>query len=278
MEPKFGGISTGSQNYFTTSPAFYNGVVYVCSRDGDVYAFNADSGAIVWRTTAGTWMFPSPAVVKGIVYLASGDGYLYALDGATGAKLWNYTIENPPGYWIYSSPAVDNGVIYIGSTDHQIYAITGTSTPPSSPTPAPSSTTVFLTPTPAPNRTATPSPTISPTPMPTLNLNSTSLQATRIDGSNVTLRLGGNITCQQITGATVISNESVHQTTVSFIVNGQSGTVGFGNITIPKSAVYFGTTLAVYIDNQKAQNQGFTQDADNYTCGTQPTLAYTKYQ
>lgn len=45
---------------------------------------------------------------------------------------------------------------------------------------------------------------------------------------------------------------------------GKSRTVGFGNMTIPKSAVRYGSTPIIYIDNQAALNQGFTQDTNNY--------------
>jgi hypothetical protein len=40
--------------------------------------------------------------------------------------------------------------------------------------------------------------------------------------------------------------------------------MGFGNITIPISAVLNGTTPIVYIDGQPASIQGYTQDGDNY--------------
>jgi len=52
--------------------------------------------------------------------------------------------------------------------------------------------------------------------------------------------------------------------TLSFSLTGESGATGFGNITIPKSAVPDGSTPTIYIDNQAAQDQGYTQDADNY--------------
>jgi hypothetical protein len=35
-------------------------------------------------------------------------------------------------------------------------------------------------------------------------------------------------------------------------------------MTIPKSAIPFGTSPIIYIDNQAAQNQGYTQDPNNY--------------
>jgi hypothetical protein len=97
-----------------------------------------------------------------------------------------------------------------------------------------------------------------------LNTTSTTIQAIRNDGLNVTLSLEGNITSQQITGTTISVNETAHKTTIGFTVTGIGGTLGFGNITVPKSVVPYGTTPTVDINNQKAQNQGYTQDADNY--------------
>jgi hypothetical protein len=60
------------------------------------------------------------------------------------------------------------------------------------------------------------------------------------------------------------SNQSTATTTLSFAITGQTGTTGFGNITIPKTSITYGTTPIIYIDSQPASNQGFTQDANNY--------------
>ena len=57
----------------------------------------------------------------------------------------------------------------------------------------------------------------------------------------------------------------------------ESGTIGFSNITIPISAVPYGTTPTIYIDSQPAQNQGYTQEPTTTTYGTQPASAHTKY-
>jgi hypothetical protein len=44
----------------------------------------------------------------------------------------------------------------------------------------------------------------------------------------------------------------------------QSVTNGFGNITIPKSAILQDGTPNIYINNLIAPNQGYSQDAKNY--------------
>ena len=129
-----------------------NGVVYVGSGDGNVYALNAKTGALLWSYNTGD-VCSSPAVANGVVYVGSErrqrvraecqnrrqavelphrqlcgflarrgewgglcrlvDGNVYALNASTGALLWSYTT----GGTVDSSPAVANGVVYIGSEE-----------------------------------------------------------------------------------------------------------------------------------------------------------------
>ena len=113
---------SGAGNYVLSTAAVYDGTVYVGSRDGDVYAFNAVTGILFWHIMAGHFLFSSPAVVQGIVYIGSGDGNFYAIKGADGTILWNYTINSLDGTFVYSSPAYSYGALYIGSCDHNLYA------------------------------------------------------------------------------------------------------------------------------------------------------------
>jgi hypothetical protein len=100
-----------------------------------------------------------------------------------------------------------------------------------------------------------------PTPQP----NSTStVPATTDSGETVNLAINGNITSQQISNATITTNQTTDTTTVSFTVTGENGTEGFANITIPLSAVLNGTIPAIYIDGTLAENQGYTQDSENF--------------
>ena len=60
-----------------------DGVVYVGSEDGNVYALNAGSGVQLWNYTTGCPVFSSPAVVDGVVYVGSFDVKVYALNATT---------------------------------------------------------------------------------------------------------------------------------------------------------------------------------------------------
>ncbi len=111
--------------------------------------------------------------------------------------------------------------------------------------------------------TATPTPTPTPTPSQNPNTNTT-MTITTDTGKTVNIGISGNITSTQMSNVTIATNQTTGTTVISFTVTGQSGTAGYGNITIPKSAVPYGTTPLVYIDGQAAENQSYTQDADNY--------------
>jgi outer membrane protein assembly factor BamB len=92
------------------SPALANGVAYVGSMDGNMYAFNADTGAQVWNYSIGMIGFSStPAVVNGRLYTGADDGKVYCLDAATGAKVWE---ANAGGVHI---PGFDNVLVPTGA-------------------------------------------------------------------------------------------------------------------------------------------------------------------
>ena len=112
---------------FLSSPAVANGIVYVGSGDGNVYAINAQSGQRVWAFHTGNVVHASPAVADGTVYVGSWDTYFYALDAASGKMKWRFktgedsVISNQTG--IQSSAAVANGVVYFGCRDSKLYAL-----------------------------------------------------------------------------------------------------------------------------------------------------------
>jgi hypothetical protein len=113
-------------------------------------------------------------------------------------------------------------------------------------------TIVKTTPTPTPA-----TPTATPPP-------STTVPATTSSNETVDLKISGNITSSQMSSVTIATNQSATTTTVSFTVTGESGTTGFGNITIPLSSVPYGTNPVIYIDGLQDSNQGYIRDNNNY--------------
>jgi len=99
------------------SPAVVNGVVYIGSGDGSVYALNATTGAPRWSYATGSSVVSSPAVANGVVYIGSNDGKLYALSASYGSLMWSSFTGAP----VSSSPAVANGSVFVGANDGTIH-------------------------------------------------------------------------------------------------------------------------------------------------------------
>jgi outer membrane protein assembly factor BamB len=145
-----------TNDWVQTSPAVANGVVYIGNNAGNLYALNAQSGALIWQTAfaPGFGSLSSPTVANGVVYIASGiddsgtrfDGKLYALDATSGEVLFSdFVSENDQGEsrWVNASPTIDNGVVYIPNYGDGTVAAFGLSTPTPTPTPTPDSNSFF---------------------------------------------------------------------------------------------------------------------------------------
>ncbi len=111
--------SLASGNIISSSPAEVNGIVYVGSQDGKLYALKEKSGKVMWSFTTGAAISTSPAVAKGIVYIGSDDLNVYALDAIKGTLKWQFTV----GGLVRSAPVVANGVLYFGAQDGKLYAL-----------------------------------------------------------------------------------------------------------------------------------------------------------
>ncbi len=127
-----------------SSPAVANGLVYFGTWTGDVYALDADSGAIVWQTSiasADSWpQIYSPAVVNGTVYV-SVSAYrtdpndsshtpqvlsVYALDAETGAERWHTDVAAVDGFSDISDPVVSGDMVYVSTMDQGVFALDAT--------------------------------------------------------------------------------------------------------------------------------------------------------
>ena len=112
------------------SVAAVNGTVYMGSWDGNVYAINASSGVVRWKTnTTGLdytgcnapGIDSTPAIWNGTLFVGGGRPDLYALDANNGSVLWTVDLANASGasapwdaHKVWASPLVYNGSVYIG--------------------------------------------------------------------------------------------------------------------------------------------------------------------
>jgi serine/threonine-protein kinase len=55
-----------------------NEVVYIGSKDNNVYALNASTGSQIWIYTTGSQIESTPSVANGMLYIGSNDAKVYA--------------------------------------------------------------------------------------------------------------------------------------------------------------------------------------------------------
>jgi outer membrane protein assembly factor BamB len=75
--------------------AVADGVVYLSSEDGYVYALDAATGDRRWKFAAERYV-SAPTVVDRTVYLGGGDGELTVVDARTGKRRWRTRIGKAP--------------------------------------------------------------------------------------------------------------------------------------------------------------------------------------
>lgn len=97
------------------APAVANGMVYLIA--GPVYAFDANTGALLWTSRNSNCSF-APTLSNGLVYVVCNSNVVYALDAKTGTTVWQHATMGD----IYAAPAVANGALYVSSGDGNVYA------------------------------------------------------------------------------------------------------------------------------------------------------------
>lgn len=130
-----------------SSPIVHDGIVYIGSEDGCLYAIEEKTGKTNWKFKTGGAVHSSPAIFKNTVYIGSFDGYYYAIDTKTGRLKWKFKTGGehwsgevsflgmkPVDMYMYdlwdfflSSPVINpdgkNPSIFFGSSDGNVYAL-----------------------------------------------------------------------------------------------------------------------------------------------------------
>ena len=109
----------------SSTPVIVNGVTYVGSYDGNLYAIDLITGESVWTYATGAAILEpnlqidlgitgSAAIVDGVVYVGDAAAVIHAIDATTGEAIWTTKVDDQPNASIWSSPVVANGFLYIG--------------------------------------------------------------------------------------------------------------------------------------------------------------------
>lgn len=130
-----------------SSPIVHDGIVYIGSEDGCLYAIKEKLGKKLWKFQTGGAVHSSPAIFNNTVYFGSFDGYYYAVDAKTGNLKWKFKTGGEKwsgeiGFlgmkpvdkymddlWDFflSTPVINpdekNPSVFFGSSDGNVYAL-----------------------------------------------------------------------------------------------------------------------------------------------------------
>jgi len=120
-----GGASCGtgsSSSVIYANPVVDNGIVYVGTYSGKIYAYNTDNGNLLWE-------YPSDGYVQGIIgglsiyngvmYFGAIGGVVTALDITNQQVIWQYDTTDT----LWASPCLEGDTLYVASYDKNLYAL-----------------------------------------------------------------------------------------------------------------------------------------------------------
>ena len=110
-------FKTGGPVY--AAPVIANGILYIGSTDGKLYALDAKRWGIKWVFDAGDTIRYSAVVLSNRVYFSARNNKVYALDANTGEKLWEFKTKS----WMDASPIAADNTVYIGAFRSKIYLL-----------------------------------------------------------------------------------------------------------------------------------------------------------
>ena len=116
---------TGESRVHEAAPLVHGGAMFVSCPNGQVIAFDAKTGDILWR-----YRKPRPPgavilhdVSRGValygdkVYYAAAESELVALDAKTGAPVWTTTVaDSKAAYYITLAPLIAGGKVMVGAS------------------------------------------------------------------------------------------------------------------------------------------------------------------
>ena len=101
-------------------PLYAQGMVYIGTYGGTMYALDSLTGAVIWSYHAiGMIDFGTPAYDGVAIFYVDLDGVMRSLDATDGSVLWARSV----GYASSCAPAYANGFLYVTSWDGNLYTV-----------------------------------------------------------------------------------------------------------------------------------------------------------
>lgn len=93
--------------------------IYAASHDGNVSAYDPESGKRLWRSELDTALSAGPGVGNGLVAVSGSDGFVVALDARDGSERWRVRVAAES----LASPVVHDDVVFVQTVDNRLRAL-----------------------------------------------------------------------------------------------------------------------------------------------------------
>src|ERR1700730_14578032 len=124
---RFKGSVFGGKYSFEATPLVKDGIMYIVTGNGDVFALNARTGEMLWERWSGIdqqssticygWVNRGLAMGEEMLFLGQLDTNVVALNIKTGKEVWKTPIEDwRNGYGVTNAPLYYDGIVYSGNT------------------------------------------------------------------------------------------------------------------------------------------------------------------
>lgn len=114
-----------------STPAVYEGMLYVASPEGTVYALHTVNGTTRWTFKiysiplfSESVLLSSPAYAENHIYIGTPAGKIYSINATTGVSPWTYdTFPIWTAAPVRGSPVISNGLVFIADENGVLYSL-----------------------------------------------------------------------------------------------------------------------------------------------------------
>ena len=102
-----------------SQPLVHDGVIFVGSQSGDIYALDLESGCAHWTYSAGAEVRSSlslglvPGRDDPVLYMGDFSATVHAIDASDGSLVWRSSVGDHPDATITGSPKLHDGSLYV---------------------------------------------------------------------------------------------------------------------------------------------------------------------
>ena len=100
-------------------PAGDGNRIYAASRDGNVSAFQPETGKRDWQTELDVELSAGPGVGEGLVAVGTADGKIIVLDAKTGTEQWRADLKGET----LSAPVITGDLVIVVTIDNRLHAL-----------------------------------------------------------------------------------------------------------------------------------------------------------